>query len=97
MLKLSPVKVVAGLIAILMAVVFLVVATRMREGAAGMFSAARANTAQRAPAAAPPVAQSARASGSRVIPIGVVPAEAPAPAPVTAPAPARPAASTAAH
>ncbi|ALV08793.1 hypothetical protein [Roseateles depolymerans] len=77
MQKLSPVKVVAALTAILMAVVFLVVATRMREGAAGMFSAARANTAKRPPASAPAVEPGARASGSRVIPIGVVPASAP--------------------
>ncbi len=92
MQKLSPVKVVAALTAILMAVVFLVVATRMREGAAGMFSAARANTAnmtKRAPASAPAVEEGARASGSRVIPIGVVPAQAPAPTRAPASAPTR--------
>ncbi|MBB3197274.1 hypothetical protein [Roseateles terrae] len=78
MQKLSPVKVVAGVIAILMAIAFLVVATRMREGVAGMFAAAQANTAKRSAPSAPPAQPGARASGSRVIPIGVVPAPAPA-------------------
>lgn len=76
MQKLSPVKLVAGVIAILMAIAFLVIATRMREGVAGMFAAAQANTAKRSAASAPPAEPGARASGSRVIPIGVVPAPA---------------------
>jgi len=72
-MRLSPVQVVAGIAAVVLAIAGLVLATRLREAAVDLLSAPR----HRAPATSaqvpPPDANASRA-GVRVIPIGVAPA-----------------------
>jgi hypothetical protein len=73
-MRLSPVQVVAGVAAVVLAIAGLVLATRLREAAVDMLSAPR----HRAPATsvqAPPQPDAkASPAGVRVIPIGVAPA-----------------------
>ena len=75
-MRLSPVQVVAGVAAVVLAIAGLVLATRLREAAVDMLSAPR----HRAPATsvqAPPQPDAkASPAGVRVIPIGVAPANA---------------------
>jgi hypothetical protein len=88
MQQFSPVKIIAGIVAIGLAVAGLFFATKLREGAATMFSAARANTAKRAPTA-PPANDTYKPSGRGAVPIGVVsaPGSAPAAGPAAASSP----------
>lgn len=72
MQKISPVKLIAGIAAVLIAVVGLFAAGNLRQGAADMFKHIRLPilaTKPAQPAASAPA--SARASGVKVIPIGV--------------------------
>lgn len=80
MQKISPVKVVAGIAAIVMAIAGLLFATQLRGAVSDMFTVIRLNS----PKASPQPAQvngagtGAAASGVRVIPFGVTaPASAP--------------------
>jgi len=76
--QISPIKVVAGIAALVLAVAGVFYASKARQGAADMFAAARANTsakaaaARQAAASAPAREEGATPVGSRVIPIGVV-------------------------
>lgn len=78
-MKIAPVKIVAGLAALLLAVLGWVLASKLHVGAEDMFSKMRmpgmGQGAQKGPAE-----PSAKASGVRVIPIGVTSGPTPAPA-----------------
>lgn len=68
-MKVAPVKIVAGLAALLLAVLGWVLASKLHVGAEDMFSKMRMPAMGGAKTA--PAEPSAKASGVRVIPIGV--------------------------
>ncbi len=76
-MRLSPIKVIAGVAAVVLAIAGLVLATRLREAAVDLLSAPRARPPTTS--AQPPSRADATAtpSGVRVIPIGVAPASSP--------------------
>lgn len=79
MQNLSPVKIIAGIAAIVMAAIFLFLATQMRGAVGEMFSIIRLSSPKTSAPAAQANPSGAHASGVRVIPIGVAaPPSAPA-------------------
>lgn len=78
-MKVAPVKIVAGLAALLLAVLGWVLASRLHVGAEDMFSKVRLPTMGGARIA--PAEPAAKASGVRVIPIGVTSGVTPGPTP----------------
>lgn len=78
MQKISPVKVVAGIAAIVMAIAGLLFATQLRGAVSDMFTVIRLSSPKAPPQPAQANGTGAAASGVRVIPFGVTaPASAP--------------------
>lgn len=77
MLKISPVKIVAGIAAVTLAIAGLFFASEARQGVVNMFSVIRLSSPAKHPQAARPADVGAIASGVRVIPIGVSPQPSP--------------------
>lgn len=75
-MRLSPVQVVAGVAAVVLAIAGLVLATRLREAAVDMLSAPRHRAPTTSVQAPPQPDAKASPAGVRVIPIGVAPANA---------------------
>ncbi|WP_343636027.1 hypothetical protein [Roseateles sp.] len=67
----SPVKIVAGLAAVLLAVVGVILAAKLHRGAEEMFSGMRLHSKSASAPAARPADAGATPSGVKVIPIGV--------------------------
>lgn len=82
-MRLSPVQVVAGVAAVVLAIAGLVLATRLREAAVDMLSAPRHRAPTTSVQVPPQPDAKASPAGVRVIPIGVAPAN-----PTSAPNPA---------
>ncbi len=78
MMRISPVKVIAGLAAVILAIGGLFFASEARQGVVNMFSVIRLSSPAKPPQAARPADTGAVASGVRVIPIGVSPPSRPA-------------------
>lgn len=81
MKRISPVKLVAALAAVLLAVIGYFLANKLRAGAEDMFSRTKLSFPTKTAPPARPAEVSAQASGVRVIPIGVAASPAPASAP----------------
>ncbi len=71
MLKTSPIKIVAGLASVVLAVTGLYLACQMRQGAVDILSVTRIRLPFAAQPSAAPAEVSAKPAGVRVIPIGV--------------------------
>jgi hypothetical protein len=78
MLHISPVKLIAALAAVTLAVGGLFFASEARQGVVNMFAVIRLSSPAKSPQPSRQAEVSATPSGVRVIPIGVAPKESPA-------------------